>query len=230
MIIIDIETSGINPIKNSILSIGAVDFSNSQNQFYGECRWEGGEIDPRALNVNGFTLENITSSKKKNLKEILLDFQTWMDPIEDQTFGGHNLGAFDIPFLINSLKRKNLLQYFNFNGENPKFGKRTVDLHSEVYSSHLKRGIEIPLKHKMSYLNSTNALVYTGLPKEPMPHNALTGAKMEAEALSRLICGKNLLEEYKKYEIPKYLLENKKEEKKPIDLNYRLSLFLKNKN
>jgi hypothetical protein len=43
------------------------------------------------------------------------------------------------------------------------------------------------------------------LPPEPYPHNGLRGAKIEAEALSRLIYGKNLLEEYKEFKIPQYL-------------------------
>ena len=47
--------------------------------------------------------------------------------------------------------------------------------------------------------------MYVGLPPEPKPHHALTGAKVEAEALSRLLFGKILLKEFAHYEIPKYL-------------------------
>ena len=34
MIIVDVETTGIDPEKHSIVSIGAVDFSNPSNEFY----------------------------------------------------------------------------------------------------------------------------------------------------------------------------------------------------
>ena len=47
MIVVDVETTGVDARKNSIVSIGAVDFENQKNQFYGECKiWEGAEIDP----------------------------------------------------------------------------------------------------------------------------------------------------------------------------------------
>ena len=37
MIVIDLETSGIDPMEHSILSLGAVDFDNPEYFFYGEC-------------------------------------------------------------------------------------------------------------------------------------------------------------------------------------------------
>ncbi len=38
-----------------------------------------------------------------------------------------------------------------------------------------------------------------------LPHNALTDAKLTAECFSRIVYGKNLLEEFKKFPIPEYL-------------------------
>jgi len=38
MIVADIEATGLDPRKHSILSIGAVDFEHPERQFYGECR------------------------------------------------------------------------------------------------------------------------------------------------------------------------------------------------
>ena len=52
MIVVDLETTGVDPRKHSILSIGAVDFNNQENYFYGECRIrEGALIDNYALAV-----------------------------------------------------------------------------------------------------------------------------------------------------------------------------------
>ena len=103
---------------------------------------------------------------------------------------------FDRDFLMDSCGRA---------GINWPLGYRTVDLHTSVYLHHLKRGIEIPLRKGRTGIDSEKSFVYVGLLPEPKPHNALTGAKMEAEAFSRLIYGRNLLKEFEKYSIPKYL-------------------------
>ena len=58
MIIVDVESTGIEPEKHSILSIGALDFDNPENQFYGECRaWDWAHIMDESLVVNGFSRE-----------------------------------------------------------------------------------------------------------------------------------------------------------------------------
>ena len=63
MIVVDVETTGLYPNKNSIVSIGAVDFLNPVNTFYQECRiWRGAKISDQALEVNGFTKKQITSN------------------------------------------------------------------------------------------------------------------------------------------------------------------------
>ena len=43
MIVLDTESTGLNPLTDSILSIGAIDLNDPTNQFYDECRiWDGG--------------------------------------------------------------------------------------------------------------------------------------------------------------------------------------------
>ena len=59
-----------------------------------------------------------------------------------------------------------------------------------------------PQKHNHSALNLDTILVYVGLLEEPKPHNGLRGAKLEAEAFSRLFYDKPLLEEYRSFPIP----------------------------
>ncbi|MEK6823874.1 MAG: 3'-5' exonuclease [Nanoarchaeota archaeon] len=196
MIVLDIETTGVYPEKNSMVSIGAVDFSKPENQFYAECRiWEGAEITQEALNINGFTKEQITNTNKHSLEEAVGKFIQWMEKIEDKTLAGEN-PSFDRDFLKNSVERC---------GINYRLGHRIIDLHSLSYAHHLKRGLIPPAKNGRTDLNLNKTLVYVGLPSEPKSHNALTGAKMEAEAFSRLIYGKNLLPEFEKYKIPDYL-------------------------
>ncbi|MHB8362686.1 MAG: hypothetical protein ACYDBX_03650, partial [Patescibacteria group bacterium] len=81
-----------------------------------------------------------------------------------------------------------------------------VDLHSICYAKILK-DMESTNNIDPSKLHLTSNIIfrYVGLYDEPNPHNGLMGAKMEAEALSRLIYGRNLLPEFKEFEIPEYL-------------------------
>ena len=63
MLVVDVEASGTEAAKHSIVSIGALDFSNPSIRFYGECRiWEGAHVMPEALMVNGFSEEQIKES------------------------------------------------------------------------------------------------------------------------------------------------------------------------
>jgi DNA polymerase III epsilon subunit-like protein len=196
MIVIDVETTGQVAQIHSILSIGAVDFSNPDNQFYGECRIkEGAEIDPIALKINGFTEKEINDPEKKALKVLMAEFLDWTSKIDDITLGGHN-HYLDFDFINFSLKLSGM--------ESP-FQKRLVDTHTLLYANYMSRGLSPPLKNRNSDISSDVLAEYCGLPKEPKPHNALNGAKIEAEAISRLACGRNLLGDYKEFPIPEYL-------------------------
>jgi hypothetical protein len=68
----------------------------------------------------------------------------------------------------------------------------------------LKQGIEPPLEKQRSALNSDRVMKYVGIPPEPKPHNALNGAKWEAEAFMRLFYDKNLFPEFKEYPVPSF--------------------------
>lgn len=197
MIVVDVETTGVDFKKHSIVSIGAVDFSNPLNNFYQENKiWFGAEVDPIALQINGFTEEQITDLSKKTLKENITDFIEWSKFIEDITLAGENVARFDAMFLKDSADRY---------GIEFSFGIRSVDLHALSYVNHLEKGIEIPLNKNRTNISSDTTFTYVGLPEEPKPHNALIGAKMEAEAFSRLIYGKILFKEFQKYPLPQYL-------------------------
>ena len=196
MIVIDVETSGIDPNKSSIVSIGAVDFENPGNTFYGECKvFDEAEIHPKALEVNGFTLNQLTDKNKKSDSELIKSFFSWIASINDKTIASHNIW-FDYSFLKSTAERA---------GITIQFGYRCVDLHSIAFNHFAKSNLKIPLKNNSSHLTSEFIFNYVGLTNEPVPHNALTGAKMAAESFSRLIHGKNLLQEFKNHRIPKIL-------------------------
>jgi len=196
MIVLDIETTGLDPIKHSIIEIGAIDFNNPQNQFYKKCRiWDGAEIDTKALEINGSTLDEIKDFKRLTLEELIITFIGWLKNIEDRTIAGQNVD-FDILFLKETQKKFNIIW---------DFGWRKVDQHSLVFSHYLSRNIQPPLKNGLSTISGDKIMDYVGLPIEPKPHLAINGAKFELEALSRLIYGKAMLEEFTKFIIPSYL-------------------------
>lgn len=195
MIILDIEASGTNYEKHSIVSIGAFDFDNPSNRFYEECRvWDGAHIDEDALEVNGFTEAELRDPNKKTEKEILCEFIAWTQPLENWTIVGQN-PSFD----RDSIKAACERYHVNF-----PFAYRTIDTHTLAFMHMVKAGIEPPFdieKHRTA-LNLDAILNYVGIPEEPSPHNALTGALSHGEVTSRLLYGKKLLPEFEQFDIP----------------------------
>jgi len=193
MIVLDIEASGVNPEKHSIVSIGAIELKNPNNQFYDECKvWDGAHIDPEALEVNGFTEEELLDPSKKTEAEITKAFIAWATAIEgDRTLAGQNV-SFDRDFIKHAAGRAGL--------DYP-FAVRTIDTHTLAYMHMVKAGIIPPYANHRSALNLDAVLNYCGIPDEPQPHNALTGAMSHAEVVSRLLYDKKLLPEFDSFEI-----------------------------
>jgi DNA polymerase III epsilon subunit-like protein len=196
MIAIDVESSGTEAHKHSILSVGAIDMANPSRQFYEECRaWDGAKIETEALAVNGFTVEQATDPNKQTEAELVHKFIKWALMCEERTFAGQN-PSFDRDFLKYAAERAGHTEW--------PFAHRTLDSHSFAWMHMVKRGVTPPIKEdkKHSALDLDAILVYCGIPEEPTPHNALTGAKSHAEVISRLLYGKKLLPEFEKFEIP----------------------------
>lgn len=192
MIVADIEATGLDPHKHSILSIGAVELEHPDRQFYGECRmWEGASIMTDALAVNGFTRQECTDPRKHSIEELMQMFLHWIEQCGDKTLAGHNV-SFDRDFINDSFARAHIGWHFPY---------RTLDLHSMAYMDAMRRGIAIPHKNDRTDFSLDAILKYVGLPEEPKPHIGINGAKYEAEAFSRLLYGKNLLPEFLSYPI-----------------------------
>ncbi|GIW57491.1 MAG: hypothetical protein KatS3mg083_436 [Candidatus Dojkabacteria bacterium] len=196
MIVLDIETSGLDPYKASILSIGAIDFSQPSEFFYGECRVDDNAvIDPESLKVAGFTIQQVTDSSKDSTESLIKDLIRWLSDRNDRTIAGQNV-HWDVGFLRVTCARL---------GINYPFGQRIVDLHSVAYSKFLELGLQIPLDRNRTALDLDRILDFVGLPMRPSNHHALEDARLEAEAFSRIIFGHNLLPVYKSYPVPVYL-------------------------
>jgi len=195
MIILDIEASGTNYEKHSIVSIGAFDFETPENRFYEECKiWEGARVMEGALEVNGFTEAEITDENKQTEEEVVKKFLEWSMQSNDRTLCGQNV-SFDRDFLRAASARAHI---------NWELAYRTIDTHSLCWMHMIKRGLEAPVdpQHKRSSLDLDAVLVYCGIPDEPHPHNALTGALSHGEVTSRLLYDKKLLPEFEEFEIP----------------------------
>lgn len=196
MIVLDIEASGLHPEKHSIVSIGALEFERPDNRFYGECRvWDGAHIQDEALAVNGFSHEEVTSADKQTEADLVVAFLEWTMMISERTIVGQNPAVLDRPMVEAAAHRA---------GREVRLAHRTLDLHSVCFTHMILHGVQPPIDPAKSHsaLNLTEILKYVGIPKEPEPHNALTGALVAAEAVSRLLYRKPLLHDYREYPVP----------------------------
>lgn len=195
MLIIDIEGSGTEYHKHSIVSLGAIDFDNPGNRFYEECRvWDGAHIMEGALAVNGFTETEITDPTKQTEAELVSKFFDWIGGVSDRTLAGQNV-SYDRDMLRAAAERA---------GHDWTLAYRTIDTHTLCWMHIVKRGQQPPIdpEHHRSALNLDAVLNYCGIPDEPAPHNALTGALSHAEVISRLLYDKKLLPEFEQFDIP----------------------------
>ena len=195
MLVIDIEATGTEPSKHSIVSIGALDFDHPENRFYGECRmFPDAHVMEDALKVNGFTQAEITDPTKQTETELVIGFLEWSQHLGDRTLAGQNV-SFDRDMLRAAAGRANASW---------DLAHRTIDTHSLCFMHMVTHGIKPPIdpQHRRSSLNLDAVLTYCGIPEEPKPHNAQTGALCHAEVISRLLYGKQLLPEFVQFPVP----------------------------
>ncbi len=195
MIIIDIEASGVVYDKHSIIAIGALEYENPTNRFYGECRiWTGAHIMEEATAIHGMSEASITDPEKVSEAELAQSFMEWSQHMADRTLVGQNV-SFDRDFLKAACLRADIPW---------DLAHRTIDTHTLCYMHMVKRGLTPPLdeQHRRSALNLDVILNYCGIPEEPQPHNALTGALAHAEVTARLLHDRMLLPEFSQFSIP----------------------------
>ena len=194
MLVIDVEASGTEPHKHSIVSVGALDFANPKDRFYEECRvWDGAHIMDEALSVNGFTREQVTDPKKQSEADLIHAFLQWAEELPERTLAAPNV-SFDRDFLKAASERAGHTDW--------PFAYRTIDTHTLAYMHMVTHGLQPPIMHRRSALDLDAVLNYCGIPEEPSPHNALTGALSHAEVISRLLYDRKLLPEFTEFEIP----------------------------
>lgn len=178
MIVVDLETSGLDEKKHSILSIGAVEFDNPDNIFYGECRLrDGAEVDPAALATNGFTL-NYIAGREKSCQELVTDFRKWALNIKNRTLAGM-VPSFDEGFLRSHFESYSIEWIF---------GRRSIDLHSAFYVYLAATNQEIPLKDGILMGSLDFILAHLGINgRTSQIHNALEDARLTRGAFYAII-------------------------------------------
>lgn len=195
MIILDIEASGTEPYIHSIVSLGAIDFAKPERRLYLECQvWPGAHIMEEALEVNGFSEAQITDPNKMSEAELVIQFLEWSQECADRTLVGQNV-SFDRNFVQAAAARAHLAYDLPY---------RTLDTHTMAYTHMLLRGLTPPVdaQHRRTALDLDAILNYCGIPSEPEPHNALTGALCHGEVTARLLFKKNLFVEFEDYPLP----------------------------
>ena len=172
MIILDVLTTGNNPERNSILSIAAVDFNDSEERFYEECQiWPGAEIDEEFLNSSEILDEELLDQHKKKESDIVQNFLYWIKQREGREFAGRD-AARHIEFINEGLRRSGVQEMLPDN----------IFLKFDVGSKDVQKSV--------------------GLYPEPLPRVGINGALWSFETLYRLENHVPKLEEYDMYPVP----------------------------
>ena len=169
MIVVDTETTGTNPYKNSIIQIGAVDFYNPNLQFkLTFMPFDTAEVDPIAETIHKLSIKQLQSFDGFN--NAITKFNEWVKNIgqryENSTIrlGGYNIG-FDFWFLKFSFDRVGIKMPFDFH---------LFDLYS------ISKAFGFP---SLSVVGICNRLKLPVLPT----HDALNDAIMTRNALFELL-------------------------------------------
>lgn len=214
MIVLDMESSGLDSGKCGVWQIGAIEVENPSNQFLQESRIDDeDEILPEALELIGKTEAELRDKNKQSQKQLILNFLEWISKIQNRVI--IEQGGLDILLLQNKAMR------YGFRQEFLKIaGHRAVDLHTLAQTKYLRvyGGFDLidgksgmSLKKILGFCGMTDRRKSVGenlqVSEKGTPHNALEDAKLTAECFSRLVYGKNLMEEFKEFPIPSYLMQ-----------------------
>lgn len=202
MIVLDIETSGVDFLKCGIWQIGAVDLESGE-EFLQEARIDDSDeilnvgVKKPVLEVIGKTEEELRDKSKQTQEQLLDNFFEWSKNRELQNFVCQN-PWFDIGFLRLKAGKYGLVMPSNF---------KAFDLHTlaQLKFFQLNKHFSIDKSKKGSDFGLSKILYFCGLKDKRGFHNALEDCKLTAECFYRLVYGKNFLKEYSDFNVPDYL-------------------------
>ncbi len=197
MIVVDIETSGLDPRKHGILEIAGLKFENPDVFFHSYCRLDKeDEIDPKALEINGFSEEEARDLSRPTQEKALDKFFKWVEERKDFYAAGENVGGFDLNFIKVRADKYNLKFPFQY---------RSYDLNTAAACKYERMYHKLPIVDGKIKMGLPEILEFVGMKDERKTHSALEDCRLEAEAISRLRFGKGLFLDYTRYKIPGYL-------------------------
>jgi len=202
LIVLDIETSGIDFVKHGIWQIGALDLNNPKRQFLEECRIDDDDaVTQGAMDIGGIDEKYLRDKKKQSQKQLLERFFIWCGRSKIKNFICQN-PQFDTGFIKTKAEKYYLTYPFHF---------RAFDLHSIANTKYYQLHDRFLMKEfkdvKISYsdMGLPTILKFCGMSDSRTTHNALEDCKLTAECFSRIVYGKTLLKEFDKYPLPDYL-------------------------
>lgn len=178
----DLETTGLDPNRHSMISAGISLFNGNEFVIENSLR-DNVEIDDYALKVNGENEDNLRLRSPLNgyltEKDALKLFIEFCGDNEATVIIGKN-PRFDFSFLKAIWDRN---PDFNFGCKNFPFSYRVIDYGSLAVPLMLLKGIDIP---KFGF-SSSDVQKFLGMDEEPKPHTALTGARYNKECTLKIL-------------------------------------------
>ena len=169
-------------------------------------------VEEGALKVTGKNEGELRDKGKQPQERMISNYLDWVNMQEEKLFCGQNVG-WDISMIQAKSTKYNIHKKFL-----DIHSQRGMDLHTmaqeryfDIHGKYLKK------ETGQSAFNLGKTLEFCGISderinvrgseivKEGKFHNALEDCKLEGECFSRIVYGKNLFEEFKKFKIPDYL-------------------------
>ncbi|MDP2925887.1 MAG: 3'-5' exonuclease [Nanoarchaeota archaeon] len=196
MIVVDIETTGIDFNKCGIWQIGAFELENPLNIFFQDARIDEEDIvQESALKIIGKNEQELRNKELQSQKELIRNFFKWIENQKNRNCICQN-PQFDLGFLSIRACRY---------GIKIPFEHRAFDLHSIGALRYMQVNGKTLIKDNQSNTSLSNILKFAGMSDNRKIHNALEDSKLTGECFFRLVYGKNLFPEYDKFQIPTYL-------------------------
>lgn len=187
LVVVDVETTGLHADRCGLVEIGAVLLDLASLETGAEfatpvrvCYWH--EWTDEAEAVHGTPRTVAEDPARPEEGEALLRFFEWL--ANEAGPGRHMLAGmnpgFDLGFLRAVAERTDPSMPAELRR---RIGHRTVDLHTLA----LRAAMECDPGEDPARLHTDAIYEMLGMEAEPRPHRALTGARMEAEAIALLL-------------------------------------------
>lgn len=120
LVSVDIETTGLDPMRHQVLSVGMVNVLNIKDTFYRTIKHPEYTVTPKALQVNGI---NLATWEGCSPAEAAADMYSWLVSRHEKEWMalGFNVGTFDLQFLKRMFEQAKIPYIFHY---------RSIDLNS----------------------------------------------------------------------------------------------------